>query len=104
MATFVIWVVSALAVGAVLFGVAAVLTGRATGLAEMPPDRTPLPLPPDRLTDADDLRAVRFDLAFRGYRMDQVDAVLDRVAGDLTARDAEISKLRLRLAEAQQDG
>ena len=104
MATLVVWIVSALAVGAVLFGIAALLTGRATGLAEMPPDRTPLSLPADRLTGAEDLRAVRFDLAFRGYRMDQVDAVLDRVADDLTARDQEIAVLRSRLSEVPPHG
>ncbi|MFC6344067.1 DivIVA domain-containing protein, partial [Nocardioides hankookensis] len=29
---------------------------------------------------ADDIRRVRFSLAFRGYRMSEVDALLDRLA------------------------
>src|SRR4051812_40981701 len=36
----------------------------------------------------EDLRGVRFSLAFRGYRMSEVDALLDRVAREL--EDAEV--------------
>ena len=43
------------------------------------------PLPPGEVT-AENIAATRFDTAFRGYRMDQVDAVLDR----LQARLAEL--------------
>jgi DivIVA domain-containing protein len=32
---------------------------------------------------AEDLRQVRFPLAFRGYRMSEVDALLDRLADQL---------------------
>lgn len=41
-----------------------------------------------------DLDQVRLDLAFRGYRMDQVDAVLARLGDELTLRDTEIGRLR----------
>ncbi len=41
-----------------------------------------------------DLDRARFGLAFRGYRMDQVDEVLDGARDALTARDAEIARLR----------
>ena len=34
------------------------------------------------------------DTALRGYRMDQVDAVLDRLVDELRARDHEIDRLR----------
>ena len=37
---------------------------------------------------SDEISAVRFDTALRGYRMDQVDAVLDR----LQARIAELER------------
>lgn len=40
-----------------------------------------------------DLAAVRFDRAARGYRMDQVDAVLDRLGEELAARDERIAAL-----------
>ena len=35
----------------------------------------------------DDIRRVGFTTAFRGYRMDEVDALLDRLAAELDARD-----------------
>ncbi|HYO86383.1 MAG TPA: DivIVA domain-containing protein [Dermatophilaceae bacterium] len=36
---------------------------------------------------------VRFDRVFRGYRMDQVDAVLDLVRADLAEREAALAEL-----------
>ncbi len=41
-----------------------------------------------------DLDRVRLDLAFRGYRMDQVDGVMGRLRQELAARDQEIDRLR----------
>ena len=58
-------------------------------------------LPPVLLPDAPsarDVDALRFGLGLRGYRMDQVDEVLDRLAAALEERDAVISELRARLA------
>jgi DivIVA domain-containing protein len=51
----------------------------------------PGPLAPD------DVDAVRFAVGLRGYRMDEVDEVLDRVADDLAVRDARIAELEARL-------
>jgi DivIVA domain-containing protein len=47
------------------------------------------------------LEAVRFSPALRGYRMEEVDAVLDRLGVELARRDREILQLsqELRLAE-----
>ncbi len=42
----------------------------------------------------DDLDEIRIDVAFRGYRMDQVDAVLTRCADEIALRDTEIDRLR----------
>ena len=42
----------------------------------------------------DAVRAVRFDQALRGYRMEQVDEVLARLSDELHDRDAEITRLR----------
>lgn len=44
-----------------------------------PVTSTPLPMLDSPIT-ADDLDAIRFDTAVRGYRADQVDEVMDRVA------------------------
>ncbi len=53
------------------------------------------PLPEGRL-DADRAREVRFDIGLRGYRMDQVDSVLDRLVLELRSRDEELGSLRSR--------
>ncbi len=42
-----------------------------------------------------DIDHVRLDVAFRGYRMDQVDQVLARLSRELTERDSEIDRLRV---------
>lgn len=44
--------------------------------------------------DPDDLDDLRFDQVLRGYRMSQVDEVLDRLRDELASRDAEIVRLR----------
>ncbi|MGF7236307.1 MAG: DivIVA domain-containing protein, partial [Frankia sp.] len=62
-------------------------------MAEAAPDGTADGLPDDGLEPGDVLGA-RFDLALRGYRMSEVDAVLERLAGELARRDAEIARLR----------
>jgi DivIVA domain-containing protein len=51
------------------------------------------PLPEGRL-DADRAGGVRFDIGLRGYRMDQVDTVLDRLLHELRSRDEELARLR----------
>lgn len=86
-----------LAVIAVI-GLAAVLaaSGRGDRLRPEVPaqDRAPVGLPgPDERVAAEDLGKLRFALAFRGYRVDEVDAVLDRLGAELAARDARIAEL-----------
>jgi len=79
---------------AVVGAVAAVATGRIAGGLDAPASSLPSRgLPPGDVS-ADDLGAVRFAPALRGYRMDQVDAVLDRLADELARRDAELRRLR----------
>ncbi|QFG70299.1 DivIVA domain-containing protein [Ornithinimicrobium pratense] len=41
-----------------------------------------------------DVHGVRFDIALRGYRAEQVDGALERLAAELGERDAEIARLR----------
>ena len=52
---------------------------------------------------ADDLIELQFDQAVRGYRMSQVDNVLDRLAEELRDRDSEIAELRAELAAVPVD-
>ena len=77
----------------VVLAVALLAVGRLGELAPVIPDRAPLDLPEDRPLDRADVDAVRFAVGFRGYRMDEVDDMLDRVAADLAARDARIAAL-----------
>ena len=80
-----------LGVLAVLCVAALVAVGRGDSLAEAEPDRSPLgELPPGDLR-AEDLRSLRFSIAFRGYRMDEVDAVIERLTAQLPHRDADTS-------------
>jgi DivIVA domain-containing protein len=88
-------VVTALAVLGVLLVlfVAAVLATRESPLlADVPPDEHALTLP-DRPLEPDDVRALRFPMAPRGYRMAHVDAALDRLRQELADRDRRIALL-----------
>nr|WP_155073780.1 DivIVA domain-containing protein [Streptomyces taklimakanensis] len=71
------------------------------GLADAPPDRPVAWLPPDRPLNRSDLEALRLPSALRGYRMEEVDDVLDRLGAELAERDARIAELEASLAGAQ---
>jgi DivIVA domain-containing protein len=64
-------------------GIAVVASGRGRPMADVYDDRPDATVPRDRELRADDLRRVRFSLAFRGYRMSEVDALLDRLAREM---------------------
>jgi DivIVA domain-containing protein len=66
----------------VMGGIAVVASGRGEPLSEAYDDR-PDPVLPVGQIDGDDLRRARFTLAFRGYRMSEVDALLERLARQL---------------------
>ena len=67
-----------------VMGVTAVAaTGRFRGLDETFDDRPDSRVPADRPLSAEDLEAVRFTTALRGYRMSEVDALLDHLAEQL---------------------
>ena len=83
-----IWFFAILAVLA-LGGIALVASGYGTPLARVYDDRPDVTLPSDRELSGDDLRRVRFGMVLRGYRMSEVDALLDRLAGELEAREEQ---------------
>jgi DivIVA domain-containing protein len=72
----------AILVVALMGGVAVVASGRGGTMARAYDDRPDSRVPADGPLGADDLRAVRFSTAFRGYRMSEVDALLDRLAAE----------------------
>lgn len=64
-------------------GIAVVAAGRGAPMAEVYGDRPDATVPETGPLRAEDLRRVRFPLALRGYRMAEVDALLDRLADQL---------------------
>jgi DivIVA domain-containing protein len=86
-------VLAVLLLAGMLFGVAAVSVGHGSAMSDTAPDRRD-PLLPGRRVAPEDVESLRFTMAVRGYRMDEVDAVLDRLSAELSVRDAELSRLR----------
>jgi hypothetical protein len=84
---------------AVIGGAALLLSGRwRDGLPEVPADASnPVTLPADvpvgSLSVAD-IEDVRIEQAARGYRMEDVDVLVERLTLEIQARDAEIDRLR----------
>lgn len=70
-------------------GIALVASGRGAPMVEEYDDRPDALVPATGDLDAADLRRVRFSLAFRGYRMSEVDALLTRLAAQLEAQQAQ---------------
>lgn len=103
MGQFLLVVVAALVVVAIVSGVTVLVTGRDPGLVPAEPDGRALPLPSDRPLRESDLVAVRFDMAVRGYRMAQVDDALRRAAYDIGYKDELISVLEAEVT-ALRDG
>jgi DivIVA domain-containing protein len=78
---------------AVIAGIAVVAAGRGEGLGAPDPERSPRGSLPAGDVDRADVDALRFTLSLRGYRMDEVDDVIDRLLDELDRRDARIAEL-----------
>jgi len=76
-----IWLTTVLVV-LVMGGIALVAAGRGAPMVEEYDDRPDVAVAAGRLA-GEDLRRVRFGVCFRGYRMSEVDALLDRLAQQL---------------------
>jgi DivIVA domain-containing protein len=70
-----------------LGAVAVVAAGRGGSLGPSYDDRPDVRLPGDGPVTAADLRALRFNTAVRGYRADEVDALIERLADQLDGED-----------------
>ena len=101
---FLVFVLGVLVVAGLLFLGASVLMGRGETQPPAELDRSPVELPDDRPVRGDDVRDLRISVAARGYRMTEVDWLLEQFADALDERDAEIASLQARLAEQQQAG
>jgi DivIVA domain-containing protein len=103
MGQFFIVLAGALVLGAVVFGVTVLIVGGDQGLEPVEPDGRAVPLPAARPLTESDLSDLRFDVAFRGYRMAQVDQALRRSAYDLGYKEELIGVLEAEV-EALRDG
>ena len=73
--------------------VAVVASGRWGGMNEAYDDRPDMRVPTNRLLDAGDIESSRFGVGVRGYRMDEVDSLLERLAREVAERDRRIADL-----------
>ena len=102
MVTALSYLLVAAVVAAALFGIAVVVFGRGEELPPLPPRATPTRLPEGQL-DGGHVRELRFPQAVRGYRMDDVDWVLERLADELDRVGAERDGLTARIAELESE-
>jgi DivIVA domain-containing protein len=86
------WFVAVVAIAAL--GVAAMVAAGGVGEMSSEPvyDTYRQQLPPGPL-GAEDIRRARFGLALRGYAMNQVDDLLERLAREVADRDTRIAEL-----------
>ena len=94
-------------VGALLFLGGSVLLGRGETQPPAELDRSPVELPDDRPVTGEDVRGLQVSVAVRGYRMAEVDWLLEQLAQALEERDEVIAALRAerpaRAADADTD-
>ena len=77
----------------IIFAIFAVAIGHGGSMTQFRPDWPGRPLPEDRTVRAHDVADAQFSLAFRGYRMAEVDEALDRLAVEIAERDEQIQRL-----------
>ncbi|WP_328462608.1 DivIVA domain-containing protein [Actinoplanes sp. NBC_00393] len=101
MGQLLLFIVVALVVATIVFGVTVLLSGGDSGLTPVEPDGRAVPLPSDRPLGESDIAETRFDTTWRGYRMAQVDQALQRAAYDIGYKgeligvlEAEVAALR----------
>ena len=91
---------------ALLAAVGWLAVGGGGHMSEPMQDRPDLALPHDGMLARTDVDRVRFSVGARGYRMDEVDDVLDRLAHEIDLREQRIAELegRAPLPEEGEDG
>lgn len=68
--------------------IAVVASGKGGTMAQTYDDRPDARVQADGPLTATDIRRVKFSTGWRGYRMSEVDALLDRLALELETRDS----------------
>lgn len=83
----------ALIVVVLIGAVAVVASGRWGAMSTAYDDRPDMSVPARQALTSDDLETARFGVGLRGYRMDEVDTLLERVAREVAERDRRIADL-----------
>ena len=99
MITLLWYLVIAALVGGVVFVAAVFVFGRGEQMAPLPAQTSPAQLPEEGAVAASDVKALRFSLALRGYRMSDVDWALDRLGGELGLLSDQVEQLRAQVIE-----
>ncbi len=73
--------------------VAVVASGRWGAMSTAYDDRPDVSVPARQVLSSTDIESARFAVALRGYRMDEVDSLLERVAREVAERDRRIADL-----------
>ena len=76
----------------------AVAVGRISGGMAEPTSTVPVRALPDGDVEPADVDQLRFEVALRGYRMQQVDAALDRLRTELARYQEEHARLQAELS------
>jgi len=82
-----------LVVVVLLIAVGWVAVGGGGHLSQPIPDRPDPAVPESGLLGREHVDKVRFSVGARGYRMDEVDDILDRLAHEIDVRDKRIAEL-----------
>ncbi|HEX3791453.1 MAG TPA: DivIVA domain-containing protein [Pseudonocardiaceae bacterium] len=102
MGTALIYLVVMVLVAAVVFLLASAVFGRGEELAPLPPGASPTRLPAGEVV-FDDVRRLRFQQVMRGYKMSEVDWVLDRLGGEIRALHVRIAELEAERPDGDED-
>jgi DivIVA domain-containing protein len=93
--------VFAIVVVLLIGAITVVAMGRGAAMTPVFADR-PDSLVPDHMLTSRDLRHVQFAIGVRGYRMDEVDSLLDRLAEELAVREAREAREMREAREANE--
>ena len=90
MGTALVYLLVMVVVAGALFFLASWVFGRGEELAPLPAGHTAVELPVSGV-DGADVRALRFQQVLRGYKADEVDWVLERLAEEIDELRAQLS-------------
>lgn len=103
MVSALIYLVVAIVAAVVIFLLASAVFGRGEELEPLPPGATPTCLPSADIR-GQDVRSLRFQQVFRGYKATEVDWALERLAGELDELRGRVTLLEGRLNEGDDPG